>query len=76
MLTDRGPRMLQLDAPVGSTVDIFVKDSSLVAAAAATAGIDATMLAAAAQRFHAASGRGLGRRDDSTVIRTYLKSET
>ena len=71
MLNDRGPRMLSTDAPVRSTVDIFVKDSSLVAHAAAEAGFDAPVLKAAAEQLRQASSAGLGREDDSRVIRTY-----
>jgi 3-hydroxyisobutyrate dehydrogenase len=48
-----------------------VKDSDLVAAAAADAGFDAPLLRAANAAFRAASERGLGHRDDSRVIETY-----
>ena len=71
MLEDRGPRLLAADPPVRSTVDIFLKDSSLVSAAARACGLDANVLFAAADRFREASARGWGRHDDSTVIRTY-----
>jgi 3-hydroxyisobutyrate dehydrogenase-like beta-hydroxyacid dehydrogenase len=72
MLNDRGPRMLEgTDVEVTSAVDIFVKDSDLVAAAAADAGFDAPLLRAANAAFRAASDRGLGHRDDSRVIETY-----
>lgn len=71
MLSDRGPRMLQSDPPVRSTIDIFVKDSSLVSTAAADVGFDASLLNAAAARFRDASASGWGRNDDSTVVRTY-----
>lgn len=72
MLGDRGPRMLAGDdAPVLSQVGIFVKDTGLVAEAAAAAGIDLPVLQAARERFLDADARGLGRRDDSSVIETY-----
>ncbi|WP_226350354.1 NAD(P)-dependent oxidoreductase [Pseudonocardia sp. ICBG601] len=72
MLTDRGPRMLSAtDVEVTSTVGIFVKDSGLVADAAATAGADTPLLAAAHDRFLRASRAGLLHRDDSRVIETY-----
>jgi 3-hydroxyisobutyrate dehydrogenase len=72
MLSDRGPRMLQgTDAPVLSTVGIFVKDSGLVADAAATVGADVPVLAAARERLLQAADAGLERRDDSRVIETY-----
>lgn len=72
MLHDRGPRMLASDEPaVLSAVDIFVKDSSLVAAAADANGVDVPVLAAAAAKFAEASAAGFGRADDSAVIRAY-----
>ena len=72
MLSDRGPRMLQdTDAPVMSRVDIFVKDTGLVADAASAAGAATPVLDAARERFLAAAASGLGARDDSRVIETY-----
>ncbi|MCR2826362.1 NAD(P)-dependent oxidoreductase [Microbacterium sp. zg.Y909] len=72
MLGDRGPRMLAgEEAPVLSQVGIFVKDTGLVADAAEAVGIDLPVLQAARERFLAADARGLGRRDDSSVIETY-----
>jgi 3-hydroxyisobutyrate dehydrogenase/putative dehydrogenase len=72
MLSDRGPRMLLgTDAPVTSTISIFVKDSNLVADAAKSCGAAVPLLEAAKSRFEAAAGAGLGARDDSRVIETY-----
>ena len=59
------------DPQVTSTIGIFVKDSGLVADAAATAGADVPVLAAARDRYLAAAEAGLDRADDSQVIRTY-----
>lgn len=71
MLSDRGPRMLEDDPQVTSTIGIFVKDSGLVADAAAAAGAEVPVLAAARDRYLAAAAAGLDRADDSQVIRTY-----
>lgn len=71
MLSDRGPRMLEDEPQVTSTIGIFVKDSGLVADAAASAGADVPVLAAARERYLAAADAGLDRADDSQVIRTY-----
>lgn len=72
MLSDRGPRMLLgTDAPVTSTIGIFVKDSSLVAEAAASVNAEVPVLAAARARYLLAADAGLERRDDSRVIETY-----
>ncbi|MCR8669620.1 NAD(P)-dependent oxidoreductase [Agrococcus sp. HG114] len=72
MLSDRGPRMLLgTDAPVTSTVGIFVKDSGLVAEAAESVGAAVPVLAAARERYLLAASAGLERRDDSRVIETY-----
>ena len=72
MLSDRGPRMLQgSHAEVTSRIDIFVKDSGLVADAARAVGADTPVLDAARDRYLAAAAAGLGARDDSRVIETY-----
>lgn len=72
MLSDRGPRMLEgTDTRVTSMVDIFVKDSGLVADAAKACSAQVPLLDIAHARFSAASDTGLGRRDDSRVIETW-----
>ena len=72
MLTDRGPRMLEgTDVQVTSTINIFVKDSGLVADAGASCGAQLPLLEIAHQRFCQAAERGLGSRDDSRVIETW-----
>jgi 3-hydroxyisobutyrate dehydrogenase len=69
MLTNRGPRMLEETPIVTSAVDIFVKDMGLVMGAAK--GVKAELLLAALteQLFIKASSAGLGKADDSQVIR-------
>lgn len=72
MLSDRGPRMLGgTDVEVTSQINIFVKDSGLVAEAARSAGAETPVLDAARARYLAAADAGLGTRDDSRVIETY-----
>jgi 3-hydroxyisobutyrate dehydrogenase len=72
MLSDRGPRMLgDTDVEVTSQINIFVKDSGLVAEAARGAGAETPVLDAARARYLAAAEAGLGIRDDSRVIETY-----
>lgn len=72
MLSDRGPRMLGgTDVDVTSAINIFVKDSDLVAAAAASCGAEVPLLAVANARYHEAADAGLGLRDDSQVIETW-----
>ncbi|MBA2813691.1 NAD(P)-dependent oxidoreductase [Streptomyces sp. KM273126] len=74
MLSDRGPRMLKDGTtPVRSAIDIFVKDSSLVLAAAREAGAVTPLTEQAAELFSRASHQGLGRDDDSSVIRMFQK---
>jgi putative dehydrogenase len=68
MLNNRGPRMLEDDPEVTSAVDIFVKDLGLVLQAGASAKTALPLSAASHQLFLAASGKGLGRADDSQVI--------
>lgn len=71
MLEDRGPRMWAEDPPVRSAVDIFVKDMGLVAEASAAHGHDARLTRTAHGVYLEASGRGGGRRDDSSIIDVY-----
>jgi 3-hydroxyisobutyrate dehydrogenase len=71
MLKNRGPRMVADDGQVTSAVDIFVKDLGLVLDAGKAAKMGLPLSAAAHQLFIAASGMGLGARDDSQVIETY-----
>lgn len=72
MLSDRGPRMVGgNDVEVTSAIDIFVKDSGLVAAAGASCGAQLPLLAVAHERFCRAAEAGLGLRDDSRVIETW-----
>ena len=74
MLSDRGPRMLEgTDARVTSMVDIFVKDSGLVADAARSCSAQVPLLDIAHARFSQAAQAGLGRRDDSRVVETWQR---
>ncbi len=76
MLNDRGPRMLDDDPEVRSAVDIFVKDLGIVLDHGRAARHGLPLSAAAHQMFLAASGAGLGRADDSQVIRSYRALNT
>ncbi|MDE1182670.1 NAD(P)-dependent oxidoreductase [Paraburkholderia sp.] len=72
MLSDRGPRMLEgTDVGVTSAINIFVKDSGLVASAAASCGADVPLLTIANARYQQAADAGLGMKDDSRVIETW-----
>lgn len=72
MLSDRGPRMLAgTDVEVTSVINIFVKDSGLVASAGQACGAALPLLATAHERFCRAAEMGLGLRDDSRVIETW-----
>lgn len=72
MLSDRGPRMLRAtDVEVSSTINIFVKDSNLVADAATACSAEVPLLRVAHTRYLAAADSGLGLRDDSRVIETW-----
>ena len=75
MLTDRGPRMLQDEgAEMTAAIDLFVKDSGMVAAAADAAGLPTPLLAAAREVFQRAAEAGLGHADDSQVIQIYREA--
>ncbi len=71
MLKDRGPRMLENDPEITSTIDIFVKDLSIVLDSGREKKAALPLAAIAHQMFLAASGRGEGGTDDSQVIRSY-----
>lgn len=71
MLNDRGPRMFDADPPVASAVDIFVKDLGIVLDAGRASKVALPLAAAAHQMFLAASGMGIGAKDDSHVVETY-----
>jgi 3-hydroxyisobutyrate dehydrogenase len=71
MLNDRGNRMLENEPEVTSTIDIFVKDLSMVSQAGRDVKAALPLTAVALQMFLSASGRGEGLLDDSQVIRSY-----
>ena len=71
MLHDRGPRMLEAEPVVSSAVDIFVKDLGIVLDAGRSSKLALPLSAAAHQMFLAASGMGLGGKDDSHVVEAY-----
>jgi 3-hydroxyisobutyrate dehydrogenase len=70
MLDDRGARMVEgTDCEVKSALDIFVKDMGLVADAARVSGYTAPLASAAEQLYLAGRRAGLGRLDDSSLIK-------
>lgn len=71
MLADRGPKMLAEPSVPSSTIDIFVKDATLVAEAGRCAGAATPILDAAREQFLAAAASGLGAVDDSQIIQQY-----
>ena len=69
MLSDRGPRMIaDTDVQVTRAINIFVKDSGLVAQAGASCGAQLPLLDVAHARFCESAEMGLGLHDDSRVI--------
>jgi len=69
MFTDRGARMVAGQvADVRSALDLFVKDLGLVTGEAAAHGAAVPLASAAEILFRAGQERGIGRRDDSSVI--------
>ena len=71
MLKNRGPRMVEDTGQVASALDIFVKDLGIVLEAGRSLKMGLPLAAAAHQLFIAASGLGLGGRDDSQLIELY-----
>jgi 3-hydroxyisobutyrate dehydrogenase len=71
MFADRAPRMMEADPAITSTVDIFRKDVGLVLGLGQEMGVDLPLSAAAFAMLEQAGKMGLGREDDSTVVRVY-----
>lgn len=71
MLKNRGPRMIEDKGEVASALDIFVKDLGIVLETGRSVKMGLPLAATAHQLFIAASGLGLGSRDDSQVIQFY-----
>lgn len=65
------PRMRMANPPVHSALDTFVKDLSIVLAEAKAMDLPLFLGAAAHQQFIAASAMGLGREDDSAIVRLW-----
>ena len=71
MFTDRGQRMLSSDAEVKSALDIFVKDLDIVYSEAKRIMTPIPLASAALQQFINGKCLGLGKEDDSQVIKVY-----
>jgi len=69
--SDRVPRMIQGDAPAQTALDIFVKDLGLVLDTARASTFPTPLASTAYQMFATAAAAGLGRADDSAVIRIF-----
>ena len=71
MFTDRGKRMLSSDNSVESALDIFVKDLDMVYAQAKALQIPIPIASVALQQFISGQSLGLGKCDDSQVVKVY-----
>ena len=71
MFSDRGQRMLAKDAEVKSALDIFVKDLGIVHTEAKTLASPIPVASASLQQFISGQGLGLGKCDDSQVVKVY-----
>jgi 3-hydroxyisobutyrate dehydrogenase-like beta-hydroxyacid dehydrogenase len=71
MFTDRGQRMLYAEAGVKSALDIFVKDLDIVYSEAKTIKCPIPLASAALQQFISGQCLGLGKSDDSQVVKVY-----
>lgn len=73
MFENRVPHILRGDYTPLSAVDIFVKDLNIVHQTGRELTLAMPVAASALQQFTAASGAGLGREDDSAVIKVYQR---
>jgi len=71
MFQNRVPHILDGDYAPKSAVDIFVKDLGIVLETGKTLTFPLPVAATAHQLFLAASAKGLGREDDSAVVKVY-----
>jgi L-threonate 2-dehydrogenase len=69
--TDRAPRMFSGDGSTHTALHIFVKDLGLVVDAARDAEFPTPLASTAYQLCAAAAAAGLGRADDSAVVKIY-----
>jgi len=73
MFENRVPHIIKGDYTPLSAVDIFVKDLNIVHQTGRELSLAMPVAASALQQFTAASGIGLGREDDSAVIKVYQR---
>jgi len=73
MFTNRVPHILARDFTPLSAVEIFVKDLGIVLETAKAKRFPLPLAAIAHQQFIAAAAAGLGREDDSAVVKVYEK---
>jgi len=73
MFENRVPHILEGDYTPRSAVDIFVKDLGIVADAGREMRFPLPIAGAALHQFLAASAAGLGREDDSAVVKVYAR---
>ncbi len=71
MFQNRVPHILDGDYSPKSAVDIFVKDLGIVLETGKNLTFPLPITAAAHQQYLAASAKGLGREDDSAVVKVY-----
>ena len=71
MFENRVPHVLDNDYAPKSAIDIFVKDLGIVLETGKREGFPLPVSAAAHQQFLAAKAMGLGREDDSAVIKVF-----
>ena len=73
MFQNRGQSIVDGDYAPKSAVDIFVKDLGIVLDAGRSMTFPLPLSAAAHQQFLAASAGGLGRENDSAVVKVFQK---
>jgi len=71
MFENRVPHMLDNDLTPYSALDIFVKDMGIVTSSARLQGFPLPLSSVAEQLYLSASAQGMGRQDDSGLVRTF-----
>ncbi|MGU3492978.1 NAD(P)-dependent oxidoreductase [Xanthobacteraceae bacterium A53D] len=73
MLCDRRTRFLADEPEISNVIDVFVKDLGIVSDIGRAVGARMPLTDAALDQYARASKEGDGRRDDSQILRTYLR---
>ena len=71
MFSDRGRRMIDMSDKVMSALNIFIKDMDIVYSESKRLNCPTPLASTALQQFISGASLGLGKEDDSSVVKVY-----